>query len=111
MSPGSHDPDREQRIAMPVREQLPALGPSPRIEASMRAVISRHGLKQVGGRVGRQPLLGQLAAIADFREIAVDEARRESVAEIALTVEKPSQISRRRWVAANRMAFAATSGW
>ena len=64
---------------MPVGEHLPAHGSRLRIEASMRAVVSRNGLKQIGRRFGRQRLARQLAAIADLREIAVEQAGRDPI--------------------------------
>src|SRR5690348_14682808 len=59
----------ERCAAMPAREHLPGAVARLIVEASMRAIVAWRGLEQVGRRILRERLIGELSRIAVPREI------------------------------------------
>ena len=50
-----------------------------RVEPAVRAVRSRNRLEQVGRRIGRYRLVGELSGVARLGQIAIEQARRDAV--------------------------------
>ena len=68
------------RHLVPVREHLPTAGTRVAlVEPAVGAIGARHRMIEIGRRIGREVLLGELAAIARLGEVAVDQAGRDAV--------------------------------
>src|ERR1700691_1473700 len=73
------EPHRPYGLVVAAGNHLPASVARLIIEATMSAVCAGHRFEQIAGGVRIRPLVAKLAGIAGFREIAVEQPRRDSI--------------------------------